>query len=119
VSRVLAACMAVTVLLLYAFLEAAHARVTISAPGFVPAPASVRLRVVVEPDDDNRILRVSADDGVHFRSSDVQIDGSAGPRTSFIEWRDLAAGDYELLARVGRTDGREWTARTVLRVVGQ
>jgi hypothetical protein len=39
------------------------------------APATIRVRVGVEPAADNRVLNVIADSGAYYRSSEIQLDG--------------------------------------------
>lgn len=120
-TRVLRACLVVAVLWFLALLSVlhGHARVTIKAPAFVNEPATVKIQITVEPDAANRLLRVVADDGIHFRSSDVDLHGVDGPRTSWIEWRELRAGDYDVQAIVGRADGDVLHARAALHVLGR
>lgn len=63
------------------------------------APATLRIKVQVTPQADNRLVRVVLDNGEYFRSTDIQLDGEATPRTqSVFEFRDVPAGDYEMVA---------------------
>lgn len=72
-------------------------------------PASLRVKITVEPQADQRLLIVQADSATGYRRSDVQLEGLGGPRTQWVEWRDLGAGDYEVSASVATQ--REIVAR--------
>ena len=54
------------------------------------------VRVHVPPDDANRALEVSATSGEYYRSSRVQLDGKAAPRTITLEFQRLPSGEYEI-----------------------
>ena len=75
-------------------------------------PATVRLRVTIPPDPANRTLTVAAiADGFTMRRSDEQLDGSS-PRTRWLTWADLPAGEYIVLAHVTRGAAPAWQAQT-------
>jgi len=74
------------------------------------APASLRIRVVVEPDVSNRALEVVADSAEYYRSSRIQLDGAEGPRTIWLEIRNLPRGDYEVRGALLNSAGRERSA---------
>jgi hypothetical protein len=76
------------------------------SPAMASAPADIRIYVRVEPREENRILRVSADSVNFFRSSEVQLDGEAGQRVSTFTFRQLPAGDYEVRAELIVSSGR-------------
>ena len=63
-------------------------------------PANVRVTVAVEPNDDNRILRIEADGDLLFRSSDITLSGANAARLYSIYFNNLPAGTYTLRARV-------------------
>jgi hypothetical protein len=63
-------------------------------------PATVRLLVTVEPDKDNRTLRIEADGDRLFRSSEVNLDGLSEKRLHTVEFKNLPAGSYEVRAEV-------------------
>jgi hypothetical protein len=63
-------------------------------------PATVRIVVAVEPDADNRALRIEADGDQLFRSSEVVLDGRAGKRIHTIEFKNLPSGNYTIRAAV-------------------
>jgi hypothetical protein len=74
-------------------------------PRISPAPATVRINVVVEPDDRNRVLVLEADSGDYYTSSSVELDGSNSGRLQPFTFVDLPAGDYVVTAVVFRSDG--------------
>jgi hypothetical protein len=63
-------------------------------------PATVRILIAVEPDADNRALRIEADGDSMYRSSDLTLSGATEKRLHSIEFRNLPAGNYMLRAEV-------------------
>jgi hypothetical protein len=63
-------------------------------------PATVRITVAVEPNADNRALRVEADGDRLFRSSEVVLEGEDGQRLHTLEFKNLPAGSYTIRAAV-------------------
>ncbi len=68
-------------------------------------PSTVRVEVRVLPDADNRVLRVSADSGGFYWSSERQLEGASAPKLSVFECRDIPAGDYDVRAQVIASNG--------------
>lgn len=91
--------------------------VRVAVPAFSSEPAAVRLRVTVEPHEDQRRVRLVADSGQHYRASEWPLEGENGPRTAWIEWRDLAAGEYAVQAWVQTTTGDLHASRSETMVV--
>lgn len=63
-------------------------------------PATVRFTVAVEPDAQNRTLRIEADSPDLFRASDVALNGASEKRLHTITFKNLSAGYYTLRAQV-------------------
>jgi hypothetical protein len=63
-------------------------------------PATVRILVAVEPDAENRALRIEADGEQMYRSSELTLIGANDKRLHSIEFRNLPAGAYRLRAEV-------------------
>lgn len=63
-------------------------------------PATVRIMVAVEPNADNRTLRVEADGDRLFRSSELVLEGENGKRLHTVEFKNLPAGSYTIRAAV-------------------
>lgn len=63
-------------------------------------PATVRILVAVEPDAENRALRIEADGDTMFRSSELTLSGANEKRLHSVEFRNLPAGHYMLRAEV-------------------
>ncbi len=77
------------------------ARVTIAfVPPLSRAPARLYFCVRVEPKPDNRLLRVQTTSGDYDRVTDVGLAGEAAPRSIWIDWRAVPAGEYLLTATV-------------------
>jgi hypothetical protein len=69
-----------------------------TAPAHSFAPATVRIRVRVEPNADNRVLTIVADGPDFYRRSDVPLEGDEAPRTFELWFKDVPAGNYEVSA---------------------
>src|SRR5688572_9277911 len=63
-------------------------------------PATVRITIAVEPNVDNRTLRIEADGDKLYRSSEVVLDGENGRRIHSVEFKNLPAGSYTIRAAV-------------------
>ena len=70
------------------------------------APATLRVRVWLDRNAENRTLAVVAASDDFYRSSEIQLDGEQAPEAVEFQFRDLPSGDYEvsgvLLDRTGR-----------------
>jgi hypothetical protein len=79
------------------------------SPTLSTQPAVIRVRVSIEPSDENRFIRIAAESADYFRSSEVEIDGASASRISQFEYRGLPAGDYIvrglLIGRDGKSRG--------------
>jgi hypothetical protein len=71
---------------------------------FFAEPATVRITVAVEPDANNRRLRIAADADTYYRESEVTLEGEKDKRLHTLEFRSLPAGAYMLTAEVLSTD---------------
>jgi hypothetical protein len=77
-------------------------------PRFSPAPAAVRVRATVPPDDKNRTLQFVADaPGGLYRSSLVMLDGSNAAAVNEMTLKNLPAGTYAVTVILTDIDGRE------------
>lgn len=81
-------------------------------------PATVQIIVAVEPDADNRLLRIDADSDDMYRASDVTLNGTHEKRLHFVEFRNLQAGQYTLRAAVFSADALRGMATQELLVTG-
>jgi hypothetical protein len=70
------------------------------------APSTLRVRVRLEPHDQNRKLTVIADSADFYRSSEVQLDGEQSPKTITIEFRGVPGGSYQVSSVVLDQSGR-------------
>lgn len=70
---------------------------------FFSEPATVQLVVAVEPDADNRRLRVEADGDNMFRATEIELDGAKEQRLHSVQFKNLSAGGYTLRAQVMST----------------
>ena len=67
---------------------------------FFSEPATVRFLVAVEPDAENRTLRIEADGTDMFRASEVALNGASEKRLHTFTFKNLSAGHYTLRAHV-------------------
>jgi hypothetical protein len=71
------------------------------------APAYLRVRVTVEPNEVNRTVVVAAESDDYYRSSEMALEGEQGPRTIFFEFRGVPSGEYQIRSVVGDAKGHE------------
>lgn len=91
--------------------------VTVEHGHIFPEPATVRLRVSVEPAPVNRHLWVAIEATGYSAAHYEQLDATS-PRTRIVDFKDLPGGDYGVFIRVQRTRGNDLTARDHFMVVG-
>lgn len=85
----------------------AKERITLRvSPETAMAPADVRIEVLVPRDPSNRTVRVVADSGAFYSSSDHQLDGGKAAALHDFTIAALPAGTYEVSATVLDGDGR-------------
>jgi hypothetical protein len=70
------------------------------------APATLTIRLHVEPDAANRALEVVAESGEYYRSSRIQLEGSDAPRTIAFEFRDVPGGNYDVRGTLITSGGK-------------
>jgi hypothetical protein len=63
-------------------------------------PATVQLVVAIEPDAENRTLRVEADGDTMFCATEIQLSGVKEQRLHTVQFKNLSAGGYTLRAQV-------------------
>ena len=81
-------------------------------------PATVQITVVVEPDEENRMLRIEADGERFYRASELTLSGAEGQRLHSLVFKNLPAGSYELRAEVFSADALRGQATQELVVTG-
>jgi hypothetical protein len=77
------------------------------SPAYSYERGSLTIRLSVEPDAANRVVRVMAESAEFYRSSDITLDGDRAPRTNLIAYRGLPAGDYEVRSILFGARGQE------------
>jgi len=85
---------------------------------FFAEPATVQMIIAVEPNAENRTLRVEADGDNMFCSTEVQLAGDKAQRLYTIQFKNLAAGDYTLRAQVLNTRSVRSEATQEIMVTG-
>jgi hypothetical protein len=82
------------------------------------ARGEARLRILVQPNEQNRTLNWEVDGPNYYRSSTAQLDGADSPRSWQFYVKDLTAGSYQIRATVKRSNNSESVAATEMRVIG-
>ena len=67
---------------------------------FFAEPATVQLVIAVEPNIENRTLRVEADGDNMFCATEIQLQGAREQRLHTVSFKNLSAGGYTLRAQV-------------------
>jgi hypothetical protein len=74
------------------------------------APATLRVRVSLDRNAENRTLAVVAASADFYRSSEIQLDGERAPATVEFQFRDLPSGDYQVTGVLMDGGGRRRAA---------
>lgn len=88
-------------------------------PNVSSAPSTVTVRAYVEPNANNRVLRIEADSGSFFRSSEIQLDGDKAPTLTEFRFPSLPSGEYTVSAQLTDNAGDEITVRRTVVVLSQ
>lgn len=81
-------------------------------------PATVQVTVAVEPNAENRVLRIEADGDRMYRSSEITLAGADEKRIHTIQFKNLTAGEYMLSAQVYSDTEMRAVVRQALSVSG-
>jgi hypothetical protein len=82
------------------------------------APADLVVTTVIESDPANRAIRIAAESPDFYRSSEIQLDGDAAPRTTEFNFRALPTGEYTVTATLFGANGKFLASiRKLVRVV--
>ena len=85
---------------------------------FFAEPATVQLVVAIEPDAENRTLRVEADGDTMFCATEIELAGAKEQRLHTIQFKNLSAGGYTLRAEVLSNSAVRSQATQEIRVTG-
>jgi len=80
---------------------------------------NAQLKVLVARDEKNRTLTWEVDGPNYYRSSSIDLNGLAAPRSYLFMVRDLPVGEFEVRATVKRADRSVVRDRSSIRVVGR
>ena len=82
------------------------------------APADIVVTTVIESDPANRAILIAAESRDFYRSSEIQLDGDAAPRTTEFNFRALPTGEYTVTATLFGANGKfRASSRKLVRVV--
>ena len=87
-------------------------------PRFTAAPAAVRVRAVVPPDDHNRSLQFVADAGGYYRSSLISLEGASAAAVTELTLKNLPAGEYAVTVILTDAEGHETSRSSEVVVTG-
>jgi hypothetical protein len=88
-------------------------------PNVSSAPSNVIVMATVAKNTDNRWLRIEADSGSFYRSSEIQLDGDQAPTVTQIRLSNLPSGEYVVSAVLGTSRGDETTVRRTVIVLSR
>lgn len=88
-------------------------------PNVSSAPSTVTVRAYVTPSSDNRWLRIEADSGSFFRSSEIQLDGDKAPTLTEFRLNSLPSGEYTVMAALINSKGDETVVRRTALVLSR
>ena len=77
------------------------------SPAVAFAPATLRVQTTIESDAANRSIEIIAESEDFYRSSEMQLDGEAAPRTTYFQFRSLPMGQYSVRAILRGPGGHE------------
>lgn len=78
--------------------------------------ADLRAVVRVANHADNRLLRVTLDSDLFFRSTEIELEGADAIRNHLLTWKDLPLGDYVVEATLLGSAGQRARAAVPLAV---
>lgn len=87
--------------------DAEHKLVLNVSPQQSLAPANVNVRITIEPNHANRVVEVVAESDEFYRSSQIAIEGERGPKTIFLQLKNLPSGSYEVRSILSDALGHE------------
>ena len=67
---------------------------------FFAEPATVQITVAIVPDAQHRLLRIAAAGEQYYRESELTLEGEKDKRLHTVEFKNLPAGAYTLVAEV-------------------
>lgn len=80
-------------------------------PNVSSAPSTVIVRAYVTPNAQNRMLRIEADSGEFYRSSEIQLEGDKAPTLTEFRLNSLPSGEYTVSAVLQDNKGDETVVR--------
>lgn len=87
-------------------------------PAVATVNGNAQLKVIVSRNEKNRALTWEVDGPNYYRSSSMDLQGAASPRSYVFIVRELPAGEFEVRASVRRADDSVAMDRGSIRVVG-
>ena len=110
--RITLAALTITGLIIATLSVNANEKLTLRVtPNVSSAPSTVTVRAYVAPNEKNRLLRIEADSGEFFRSSQVQLDGDKAPTLTEFRFNSLPSGEYTVEAVLKDSTGQETIVR--------
>ena len=89
------------------------------SPAVAAEPAVLKVIAVVEADDRNRSLEITAQSDGYLRRSQIQLEGQDAQRAWDVEFRDVPRGNYQVTAILTGIGGRRAAVTRVVMVVSR
>ena len=86
-------------------------------PAVTTARGTAQLKILVARNDRNRLLTWEVDGPTYYRSSRMELEGAAAPRSWFFFVKDLPEGEYDIRVTLKRDDESEAFAMSNIKVL--
>ena len=77
------------------------------SPTVSTAPATVRVKIHMEPHPDNRMLTVVTESDAYYRGSSIPLEGEDSPTILNLSYPGLPGGEYEVMCVVSDSAGHQ------------
>ena len=115
---ILTAIVGLVLLAFWARAESDPVQLTVVSGRVISAPATVMVRIRVEPDPANRVLVLTLTSSGYATRSFMQLNAQS-PVTHWREFQNVPAGQYAIVAEVQRSQGETWLVRDRVTVTGR
>ena len=118
--RITLAALTITGLIFAAGSITANEKLTLRVtPNVSSAPSTVTVRAYITPNAQNRLLKIEADSGEFYRSSEIQLDGDKAPLLTEFRLNSLPSGEYTVMAVLQDSTGEETVVRRTALVLSR
>jgi hypothetical protein len=86
-------------------------------PAVTVSRGTAQLKILVERNDRNRLLKWEVDGPSYYRSSQMALEGASAPRSWMFFVKDLPEGEYDIRVTVNRDDNSQSVAMSAIKVL--